>query len=144
MEFIVIWLLFCGLVGFIAHNKGRSGVGWFLLAFLISPLIAGIAVLVVGPGRAAVPAPGVPGVPANIGDELSKFAALRDSGAITGDEFETQKARLLALTAAPPGPRPVGSTCGKCGKPLSPAWTTNCKHCRATFAEYPPVLPVTT
>lgn len=134
MEIIVIWLVFCGLVAIAAKNKGRSAAGWFVLAFLISPLIAGIAVLLVGPGRSAIP---VPPVPANIGDELSKFAALRDSGTITEDEFATQKTRLLALTAAPP---PMGSKCGKCGKPLSPAWTTNCKHCRATFAEYPPVV----
>ncbi|MDP3404471.1 MAG: NINE protein [Brevundimonas sp.] len=28
-------------------------------------------------------------------EELSKYAALRDSGAITGEEYEAQKARLL-------------------------------------------------
>ena len=28
-------------------------------------------------------------------DELSKFAALRDSGAITGEEYDAQKARLI-------------------------------------------------
>src|SRR4029450_7178355 len=30
-------------------------------------------------------------------DELTKLAALRDSGTITADEFEQQKARLLGL-----------------------------------------------
>jgi hypothetical protein len=42
--------------GVVANNKGRSGVGWFFLAFLISPLIAGIIVLVIGPGDAKAPA----------------------------------------------------------------------------------------
>jgi hypothetical protein len=33
---------------------------------------------------------------ASTADELAKLAQLRDSGVITGDEFEAQKARLLA------------------------------------------------
>lgn len=32
-----------------------------------------------------------------------------------------------------------GMACGKCSKPLSPAWRGRCQHCRATFADYPPV-----
>lgn len=145
MEILIIWLLFCGLVGFAAQSKGRSAAGWFLLAFLISPLIAGVVVLIVGPAKQATTAAQfVPFVPTNIGDELSKFAALRDSGAITGEEFDTQKARLLGLTAGPPQPRPAGSMCGNCGKLVSPVWTNNCKHCRATFAAYPPVRPTAT
>ena len=30
-------------------------------------------------------------------DELAKLASLRDSGALTGDEFAAQKAKLLGL-----------------------------------------------
>ena len=33
-------------------------------------------------------------------DELAKYAALRDSGAISGDEYEVQKRRLLDVPAA--------------------------------------------
>ena len=32
---------------------------------------------------------------ASVADELTKLAALRDSGVLTGDEFEAQKAKLL-------------------------------------------------
>jgi len=39
---IIIWLVICGVVGAFASNKGRSGFGWFLLAFLISPLLGGL------------------------------------------------------------------------------------------------------
>lgn len=39
---IIIWLLFCVGVGYYANTKGRNPVGWGALAFLISPLIAGI------------------------------------------------------------------------------------------------------
>ena len=39
----IFWIGFCILVGYFADKKGRSGVGWGLLAFIISPLLAGIA-----------------------------------------------------------------------------------------------------
>jgi len=29
--------------------------------------------------------------------------------------------------------------CGRCGKPLSPVWVGNCKHCGARYADTPPV-----
>jgi hypothetical protein len=35
--------------------------------------------------------------PLGVADELSKLAALRDSGVLTEDEFANQKARLLAV-----------------------------------------------
>jgi hypothetical protein len=37
---ISFWIIFAFAVGFIASQRGRSGFGWFLLAILISPLIA--------------------------------------------------------------------------------------------------------
>lgn len=43
-------------------------------------------------------------------DELAKFAALRDQGAISDDEYEVQKRRLLGLPDAPaaaPAPAPA-------------------------------------
>jgi Short C-terminal domain/Phospholipase_D-nuclease N-terminal len=59
------------------------------------------------------------GTPASVSDEISKLAALRDSGVLTDDEFAQQKARLLggvsATTASarhgtpstPPAPPPT-------------------------------------
>jgi hypothetical protein len=37
-----------------------------------------------------------PGGGARVADDLSKLSALRDSGALTPEEFEAQKAKLLA------------------------------------------------
>ena len=88
MELIAIWLFFGALVGWVATTKGRSGVGWFLLAVLISPLIAGIIILVMGPAKPQAPIVGV-------ADELQKLAALRDNGTITEAEFQRQRAALL-------------------------------------------------
>jgi hypothetical protein len=44
--FYIFWLGFCVLVGYLADKKGRSGGGWFFLALIISPLLAGIALAI--------------------------------------------------------------------------------------------------
>ena len=45
LEFFLLWVGFAIVVGVVASNKGRSGFGWFVLALLISPLLAGLIVL---------------------------------------------------------------------------------------------------
>ena len=39
----LIWLVFCGVVAYYASEKNRSPVAWGLLALVISPLLAGVA-----------------------------------------------------------------------------------------------------
>jgi Na+/H+-dicarboxylate symporter len=48
----IIWLIFAVLVGAYASSKGRSGVGFFLIAVLLSPLIGFIIAAIVQPIRA--------------------------------------------------------------------------------------------
>lgn len=40
MEFALFWFTFAVILGIAAAGRGRSGVGWFLLAMIISPLLA--------------------------------------------------------------------------------------------------------
>lgn len=47
MEIFVIYLALCILAGIIAGQKKRSGVGFFLLALLLSPLVGIIGALIV-------------------------------------------------------------------------------------------------
>lgn len=42
MEIAFFWFLFAVFVGAYGSSKGRSGLGWFLLAVLISPLLAAL------------------------------------------------------------------------------------------------------
>ena len=42
MEIALFWVALSIAVGAYGASKGRSGVGWFFLAVLISPLLAGI------------------------------------------------------------------------------------------------------
>jgi hypothetical protein len=46
MEFAFFWFAFAIVVGVAASARGRNGLGWFLLALIISPLIALLLVLV--------------------------------------------------------------------------------------------------
>lgn len=46
---VVIFLVaFCVLIGMWANNWGRNGLGWGLLALLISPLMTALILLVCG------------------------------------------------------------------------------------------------
>lgn len=47
MEIFIIWLALSFLAGLIAANKGRSGMGFFFLSIVLSPLVGIIAALVV-------------------------------------------------------------------------------------------------
>jgi hypothetical protein len=49
MTFFIFWILLSILIGVFASSKKRNGVGWFFISFLISPLIAFIILLVIGP-----------------------------------------------------------------------------------------------
>jgi uncharacterized protein YlaI len=45
MEWFILWLAFSLIPAVIASKRGRSGIGWFFLGTLISPLIATVVVL---------------------------------------------------------------------------------------------------
>ena len=49
MEIGIIWIVLCFVAAVIASNKGRSGVGFFILSLLLSPLIGIIIALVAQP-----------------------------------------------------------------------------------------------
>ena len=39
MEFLTIWIILAIVGAIVANNKGRSGVGWFLLCLLLTPVV---------------------------------------------------------------------------------------------------------
>lgn len=55
IEIFVFWLVLAIVVGVIAGSRNRNGFGWFILALVISPLIAGILVLALGSSGKACP-----------------------------------------------------------------------------------------
>jgi hypothetical protein len=46
MEWIILWIGATIIVGVLAPRRGRSGPGWVLLSFILSPLVCGLLLLV--------------------------------------------------------------------------------------------------
>ena len=51
MKITIILLILAVLVGYAASKKGRSGIGWFLLSVLISPIISIIVLYTAGENK---------------------------------------------------------------------------------------------
>lgn len=49
MKIFVLWLAFSIIAGIVASNKGRSGMGFFFLSVVLSPLIGIISALIAKP-----------------------------------------------------------------------------------------------
>ena len=49
MGYFIFWIFLSIFVGIFASSKKRSGMGWFFLSLIISPLITFIILLVIGP-----------------------------------------------------------------------------------------------
>jgi len=43
---VLLWLGIAVVIGVGAKGRGRSGFGWFLLAIFLSPLVAGLLLVV--------------------------------------------------------------------------------------------------
>lgn len=90
VEFIVICAIIGCLPAAIAQSKGRSFVTWWIYGALL--FIAALPhSLMLKDDRKPAPKP----VSADAADELTKFAALKEQGAITEEEFQAQKARIM-------------------------------------------------
>jgi Short C-terminal domain len=92
---LVLWFTFAIVAGAVASGRGRSGVGWFLFAILLSPLI-GLIVVALLPRTTPTPVTVVEGPKADATSQIASLASLRDSGAISEDEYATKKTELLS------------------------------------------------
>ena len=127
MWVFVLWALFSAGVGYLASERGRSWIAFFLFALLLSPVLALIVLLVMPNARlermreedrrrqherdlesikeiaksaAASPEPKAVDMNASsLADELGKLAALKDKGVLTEAEFNRLKMDLLAPKA---------------------------------------------
>jgi hypothetical protein len=122
IEILLLWFVVAVCVGIVAGGRGRSGFGWFLLAAFVSPLIAGIALVALPnvrrdreqaeaaerrhreqldaivtsksalTGRLVIAEP----KPADPIGTIGLLAELRETGAISDDDFDTKKRDLLS------------------------------------------------
>jgi uncharacterized membrane protein YedE/YeeE len=84
----VIYFAICWWIARYAERKGQSFIGFLLLGVLVSPIISLIVALVID-DRA--PRPGGDRL-----DRLQKLTELREAGSLSPEEFEAEKARILA------------------------------------------------
>ena len=49
MGIVIVWIALCFIASMIASGKGRSGFGFFLLAFFLTPLVGIIGALIARP-----------------------------------------------------------------------------------------------
>lgn len=124
--FWLFWFLVAIVVGAIASSRGRSGFGFFLLALVISPLIAFAILLALGnkseearqeqlrreeherhiesikflaaatSPKEAASSSASVSSSISMAEELEKLAALRDREILTDEEFQQQKALILS------------------------------------------------
>jgi hypothetical protein len=115
--FALVWLALCAAVGSAADNKGRSSVGYFLLSFLVSPLLAIIILGISGDTEDKRrqklreehemfnPAPAPISIEPNtnspeIGtieklEVLEKLGNLLEKGVLTKEEFAAEKKAIM-------------------------------------------------
>ena len=114
MDGVIVFIFYVcisGLIGAaVASAKGASRYQGFLWGFVLGPIGWIIAALVLKDlkkearerdmkmqrARDLAREQSAPKPKASVADELTKLAALKQSGALTEDEFAAQKKRLLA------------------------------------------------
>jgi hypothetical protein len=58
MELFLFWFIFAVVIGVAASSRGRSGLGWWLLAMIISPVLALVLLVLLPSLRAEAVATG--------------------------------------------------------------------------------------
>ena len=112
--FTMLWFyIIVACLGFVTspmtdvlRSRDLSGVmkAMWMLFLLFVPFIAAVVYLIArgdsherASDAGALQPSGCPRIRPGAADEISKLAALRDSGALTDDEFAAQKSRVLGV-----------------------------------------------
>jgi len=109
MGVLIIWIIFAIVVSIIASTKGRSGIGWFFISCIISPLISLIILFIVGDSddkkieelqeTKKIDKSNVT-TACNTDqaiEDLNRYKNLLQLGAISQEEFDTKKEELMPL-----------------------------------------------
>jgi len=157
-----VWAIVAIVVGVVANSRGRSGLGFFVLALLLSPVLA-LAVLLLTrnyaeesrqweltreatPSHRATSQAAPP--PAELQLlQLERLTALWKNGALSDEEFQIQKLAVLAggghtspeapdntrLTQARKATTQLFGMCPRCRSTID-LEATHCRNCDASKA----------
>ena len=90
---ILTWFILAILVGVYASNKGKSFLGYFFIATLLSPIV-GFIIVFVSKDNTAKEQPIII-EKESVSDELLKLNELKEKGILSEEEFNEQKKKLL-------------------------------------------------
>lgn len=85
MGWVMLWVALCIVVAVAAQHRGRSPVAWGLMALILSPLIAGLLVLVMN--RVEVPPARTVTAADHAGVQITAAASAMFDGAINGRPY---------------------------------------------------------
>lgn len=88
-------IIFSLMVAIYASNRNKSGLLWFVISFLISPLIA-FLILYFTTRSPSENTPTDDRVSLRKTDEIKALWDLKQAGAITEEEFSAKKQKLLS------------------------------------------------
>lgn len=144
---VVFWLLFAAIVALIAGGQRREPLIWFVVALLLSPLIAFAILLIVGDVLGVKAEPSESAVTlrsATARELLARLEEKLDGGMLGADEIAQLKT-LAQREPPPPNAKPLAASpaaspaaeftrpCPSCGRLIHPKATT-CMHCLAKVA----------
>ncbi|MCC5931055.1 MAG: SHOCT domain-containing protein [Cyclobacteriaceae bacterium] len=110
--YILVWIVLCILVSSAAKRKGRDEISYFILSFLLSPLIAFLILLIAGDSESKkneminknilikksenISQMNIDYNSSSTLESINKLGKLLDKGYITKEEFEIEKRKLLS------------------------------------------------
>jgi len=91
LELLIGWLILATLVGIWAGRRGHNAGQWGFIALVLSPLLAWLILLAIGPAEEGEATP-----PADVEESLARLAAMADQGLITDEEYAEKRRDVLA------------------------------------------------
>lgn len=87
----ISWIVFSSIVGYLGSTRKIGAVGAFAVSIVLSPIIGFLFVVFSKPVENQVKVQAA----SSVSDEIGKLNMLYKDGALTKEEFETEKAKIL-------------------------------------------------